>query len=157
MQIWSLGQEDTLVESMTTCSSTLAWRIPWAVELAGYSLYNHKVLDMTSNFASIHSRIGRHIIEKYSKVHILQKSIKWHVNIYDFKNVALIAQLCMSHCDPMDCRQTGSSVHWLLQARILEWVAILFSGDLSDPVIKLSLLHCRWILYRLSHQGAIRM
>ena len=76
MQIWSLGQEDTLVESMTTCSSTLAWRIPWAVELAGYSLYGHKELDMTSNLASIHSRIGGHIIEKYSKVHILQKSIK---------------------------------------------------------------------------------
>ena len=29
-------------------------------------------------------------------------------------------------CDPMDCSSPGSSVHGILQARILEWVAILF-------------------------------
>ena len=33
----------------------------------------------------------------------------------------------------MDCSPPGSSVHWILQARILEWVAIDFSGDLPDP------------------------
>ena len=34
----------------------------------------------------------------------------------------------------MDCRPPGSSVHGILQARILEWVAISFSsGDLPDP------------------------
>ena len=37
----------------------------------------------------------------------------------------------------MGCSPTGSSVHGILQARILEWVAILFSpGDLSNPGIK---------------------
>ena len=36
----------------------------------------------------------------------------------------------------MDCSLPGSSVHGILQARILEWVAIPFSGDLSDPAIK---------------------
>ena len=30
-------------------------------------------------------------------------------------------------CDPMDCSLPGSSVHGILQARILEWVAISFS------------------------------
>ena len=34
------------------------------------------------------------------------------------------AQLCLSLCDPMDCGLPGSSVHGILQARILEWVAI---------------------------------
>ena len=33
----------------------------------------------------------------------------------------------MSLCDPMDCSPPGSSVHGILQARILEWVAISFS------------------------------
>ena len=65
-------------------------------------------------------------------------------------------QLCPTLWDPMDCSPLGSSVHGILQARILEWVAILFSRDLSDPGIELSLLRCRWILYCLSHQGAIR-
>ena len=36
----------------------------------------------------------------------------------------------------MDCSQPGSSVRGILQARILEWVAISFSGDLPDPGIK---------------------
>ena len=40
-------------------------------------------------------------------------------------------------CNPMDCRSPGSSVHGILQARILEWVAILFSRGASRPGIKL--------------------
>ena len=36
-------------------------------------------------------------------------------------------QLCPTLCDPMDCRLPGSSVHGILQAIILEWVAVSFS------------------------------
>ena len=36
-------------------------------------------------------------------------------------------------CDPMDCSPPGSSVHGILQARILEWVAISFSRGSSQP------------------------
>ena len=39
-------------------------------------------------------------------------------------------------CDPMDCGPPGSSVLVMSQARILEWVAISFSGDLPDPGIE---------------------
>ena len=39
----------------------------------------------------------------------------------------LVAQSCPPLCDPMDCIPPGLSVHWILQARILEWVAISFS------------------------------
>ena len=39
----------------------------------------------------------------------------------------LVTQLCLTLCDPMDCSLPGSSVHWILQARILEWVAISYS------------------------------
>ena len=39
----------------------------------------------------------------------------------------LVAQLCLTLCDPMDCSPPGSSVHGILQARILEWIATLFS------------------------------
>ena len=45
----------------------------------------------------------------------------------------LVAQLCPTLCDPMDCSPPGSSVHRILQARILDWVAISFSRDLPDP------------------------
>ena len=39
----------------------------------------------------------------------------------------LVTQSCLTVCDPMDCSPPGSSVHGILQARILEWVAISFS------------------------------
>ena len=43
----------------------------------------------------------------------------------------LIAQLCTTLCDPMDCSPPGSSVHGILQARILKWAAIPFSRGSS--------------------------
>ena len=42
---------------------------------------------------------------------------------------ALVAQSCPRPCDPMDCSPPGSSVHRILQARKLEWVAISFRGS----------------------------
>ena len=40
------------------------------------------------------------------------------------------AQSCLTLCNPMDCSLPDSSVHEILQARILEWVAIPFSGGI---------------------------
>ena len=45
----------------------------------------------------------------------------------------LVIQLCPTFCNPMDCSSPGSSVHGILQARILEWVAIPFSRGSSQP------------------------
>ena len=39
----------------------------------------------------------------------------------------LITQLCLTLCNPLDCNLPGSSFHGILQARIMEWVAFLFS------------------------------
>ena len=47
------------------------------------------------------------------------------------KSESEIAQLCLTLSDPMDCSLPGSSVHGILQARELEWVAIAFSTKLS--------------------------
>ena len=44
----------------------------------------------------------------------------------------LAIQLCPTLCDSMDCSPPGSSVHGILQARILEWVAIPFSWGSSS-------------------------
>ena len=49
---------------------------------------------------------------------------------------ALVTQSCLTFCDPMDCSPPDSSVHGILQARILECVAIPFSRDLPDPGIE---------------------
>ena len=47
--------------------------------------------------------------------------------------ISKIAQSCPTLCDPVDCSPPGSSVHGILQARILEWVAISFSRGSSQP------------------------
>ena len=44
-----------------------------------------------------------------------------------------VAQWCPTLCDPMDCSPPGSSIHGILQARVLEWVAICFSRGSSWP------------------------
>ena len=55
-----------------------------------------------------------------------------------------IAYWCLTPCDPMDCSPPGSSVHGILQARILEWVAIPFSrGIFPTQGWNLGLLHFR--------------
>ena len=42
-----------------------------------------------------------------------------------------VAQSCPTLCDPMDCSPPGSSIHGILQARILEWGAISFSRGVA--------------------------
>ena len=70
----------------------------------------------------------------------------------------LVAQMCWTLCDPMDCSLLGFFVHGILQARIQEWVAIPFSRGSSRPR-DLSWVSCigRQILYPLSHQGSHSM
>ena len=46
------------------------------------------------------------------------------------------AHSCLTLCNPRDCSPPGSSVHGVLQPRILDWVAIPSSGGSSYPVIE---------------------
>ena len=64
----------------------------------------------------------------------------WFADIFShpfpFVNYFLCAKLlqsCPNLCDPMDCSPSGSSVHGILQASILEWVATSFSRGSSQP------------------------
>ena len=48
----------------------------------------------------------------------------------------LVTQSCSTLSDPIDCGPPASSVHGILQARMLEWIPFPSPGDLSDPGIK---------------------
>ena len=52
------------------------------------------------------------------------------------RKAVLVTHSCPPLCDPMDYSLPGSSGHGILQARILEWVAIAFSRDLPDQGVK---------------------
>ena len=51
------------------------------------------------------------------------------------KSQSEVAQSCPTLSDPMDCGLPGSSVHGILQARVLEWGAIAFSGPVKLVVM----------------------
>ena len=53
--------------------------------------------------------------------------------IYHEKLEALVIHSCLTLCNPIDCSPPDSSAHGILQARILEWVAIPFSRKSSQP------------------------
>ena len=73
------------------------------------------------------------------QVHVRTKSLPSHLTL----------------CDPMNCSPPGSSVHGILQARILGWVSVPFSRGSSRPMDQ-TWVSCivRQILYCLSHRGA---
>ena len=48
----------------------------------------------------------------------------------------LVAQSCWTLCDPMDCSPPDSSVHRILQGRILEWLPFPSPGDLPHPGVE---------------------
>ena len=70
---------------------------------------------------------------KNSRVKLSLETMLQHFNTHDHvkKVKVLVAQSCLTLCDPTDGSSPGSSVHGILQARILEWVAIPSPGGLS--------------------------
>ena len=52
------------------------------------------------------------------------------------KSESELIQSCPTPRDPMDCSQPGSSIHGICQARVLEWVAIAFSEERYDSILK---------------------
>ena len=85
--------------------------------------------------------------------------IFWYrLNVYMviFRIVVIVQSL--SHvrlfCNPMDCSPPGSSVHGILQARILEWVAISSPGDFPNPGIEPESPALQVDSLPLSHQGS---
>ena len=75
---------------------------------------------------------------------------------FETKTCVLVAQSRPNLCEPMDHSLPDSFVHGILQARILEWVAILFSRESSWPR-DWTWVFCiagRFFFYCLNHQGS---
>ena len=61
------------------------------------------------------------------------KALQDRMKMKVLKVEVLVTQSCTTFCDPMDCSLPGFTIHGILQARILEWVAIPFSRGSSQP------------------------
>ena len=117
MWVQTLGWEDPLQEGLATHSTIVAWRVPWTEDPCLFTLLNRRF-----------SKTSRQIREiTYESMHVCVCGGGMHV---------LVTQSCPTLCYSTDCSQPGSSVHGILQARILEWVAVPFFRGSSDPGIK---------------------
>ena len=158
--VQSLGREDPLEKEMATHSSTLAWRIPWTEEPGGLqstglqsgtqlsdftftSLVSLPRVQIPMPFLSYNNQnypIVKYPVEgKKIPLRENQHARSGHLRMSIFSQCYcchLVARLCLTLCDRMGYSPPGSSVCRISQARILEWVAISFSGDLPNPGIK---------------------
>ena len=68
-----------------------------------------------------------------------------------------VGQSCLTLCSPMDCSPQGFTVHGILQPRILEWVAIPFSGGSSQPTdqIQVSCIVGRFFTSLATREGSL--
>ena len=89
-------------------------------------------------------------------VHGVTKTWTWLSNWTTMTTVlCLVTQPCLTLCGPMDCSTPGSSVHGILQARILEWVATSSFRVLPNPGIESGSPTLQQVLYRQSHKGSL--
>ena len=97
-----------------------------------------RIQELMKGFHLTRKRNERWLLNIHSKITKLKTTLATlvqniHNNYYLFSTsyvldkCVLVAQLWPTLCNPMDCSPSGSSVHGILQARILEWVAIPFS------------------------------
>ena len=86
--------------------------------------------------------------DKIITVHTYIQSTYSKSGIIPCAFMLVLTQSCPTLCGPMDCRSPGASIHGLLQAGILEWVAIPFSSGYSWPSDQTP-ISClgRWVLY----------
>ena len=112
---------------------------------------NKGPLDFKNQFSLLSITVKKWFIIKMLQMKILtkQRSINYNRlghgcdSVYQMEALGMtfsslwesekMAHLCPTLCDPMDCSLPGFSVHGILQARILEWVAIPFSRRSSQP------------------------
>ena len=69
----------------------------------------------------------------------------------------LVAWSCLILCDLMDYSLPGSSVHGILQGRILQGCPSLLQGIFLIQGSNSGCLHYRWTVHYLSHQGSLRI
>ena len=78
------------------------------------------------------------VLSLTSWIHNSSSGREWTgVLVSSFNQGMLVTQLCPTLCNPVDCSLPASSVHGILQARILEWVATPSPEDLPNPGIEL--------------------
>ena len=124
----------------------------WPVEIAGEQGGEQKKYILWRGIMLCNSDLCVHKVEAQSLKGVLQGAFRLQRQTWVETNVAwcccLVAQSCPTLCDPRDCSPPDSSVHGILQARILEWVAIPFSRIVwpAEPQIFIFSSFINWLI-----------
>ena len=115
---------------------TISWSLFKIMSLESVMLSNHLILILLS-----HMHTSR----------LLSTFTSYHQVLFV---CVLVAQSCLTLCDPMDHSPWGSSVHGIFQARILEWVVISFSRGSFWPWDRTRVSCVSYIFRRILHHWA---
>ena len=143
LQIWNTEMKVQIAHAAQTPDSWIQWSFYWSVSSWPFSPSKNEPC-----FTLIHCLGAMIWINIWSTHPILGHSdrnskmiqIAWWVTSFTlnlplglciWKLKLLVAQLCLTLCNPMNCSPPGSSVHGIFQARILEWVASPSPGKSS--------------------------
>ena len=102
----------------------------------------HNVVNALNDIEIVHLKMVNYMIHEIP----LNFTLQCMMNLYPSQNhptrgtdvflkdvfVCLVVQFCPTLSDSMDCCPPGSFIHGILQARILKWIAISFSGGASQ-------------------------
>ena len=161
MQVWPLGQEDPLEKETATHSCILAWEIPWTedpggLQSMGLQKSGTRISDWTATNSTSHtSHVTHRILQSYQPIEFLvrlfwargpvdrhcgrmgwQREELWPDLRSNREWLTLWLPFCRSAVSnslwPQGLWPLGSSVHGVLQARILEWIAISFSNHVTE-------------------------
>ena len=131
----------TTVSLVTSCPAGRFYTV-WATREAPtyYTKINYIVIDYISHGVDFIPMTGSFHNWKFlplnPQILLIAKSqifVRLSFNIEDMKVKVLVSQSCLTLCDSMNRSRLGSSIHGILQERILKWVPITFSKGSSQP------------------------
>ena len=135
LETWvqSLGWEDPLEKETATHSSVLTWEIPGMEEPGGLQ-------SMGCRVTQHHFYCILPVKTNSKPTQIQERELRLYFCFVLFcfpcwitESESGVTQSCPTLCNPTNCSLTGSSIHGIFQARILEWLAVSFSRRSSQP------------------------
>ena len=146
------------VKSFPCLAFCTYWRIPRTEEPGGLQSRGLQVVGHDWATSHILSQSDFLRLSTYLDLHDPQLVFSKYALAWPCAVIFLVAQLCPTLSDPMDCSPLGSFVHGDSPGKNTGvGCHALFQGIYPTQGSSPGFLHCRWILYWLSHQGSFRI
>ena len=126
-----MGKRDKRRKAAPFSSQASPWATPAETSPPSYLIQGMKKLSCSSSL-SHGLRVAPRVINQRKG----QKKVHRQRNQDANSRKVLVARSCLTRRNPMDCNLPGSSVHGILQARILKWQPFPSPGDLPNPGIE---------------------